>query len=404
MTAAKPAANAPHFGELSDLRGPDELRLTVAGQHLSGWQQVRVTRGVERVPSDFDLLVTERYPGEARNVLIHPGDTCTVSAGPDLLLTGYVDRYLSGIDAESHTVRVMGRSACEDLVDCSVIWDGYQLSATSLRDAAKQLAGKYGIAVRALDGDGPAIPQVNIQLGETPFELIERLARWSAMLVYDDPSGNLVLARVGHESMASGARESVNVQRAQTTLTMDERFSEYYAYWFSINSCNDLGTLDGNAQAVVKDEGLAKLKRTDGQPRVRRRAVISEQPYGAENFAELRAKWEMARRMGRSQAVAVTVDSWRDARGKLWEPNTLAPVHIPSCKVRDQNWIIAEVSYLRSERGTEAALTLMPPDAFSPEPTILQPFYADLQRDLHSGPRSTEGDAALGTTGRRDRG
>lgn len=374
----------------------DELRLTVAGQRLTGWQHIRVTRGVERMPSDFDIQVTEKYPGEPSSVVVFPGDVCKIEVGGDLLLTGYIDRYLPSVNGEDHTIRIMGRSKCQDLVDCSVIWKNNQLSSTSVRNAAELLAKDYGVTVRALDGDGPSIMQINVQLGETPFELIERLARWGAMLVYDDPTGNLVLAQVGKDSMSSGVREGVNLQQAQVTLTLDERFTEYHAYTFSTNSLSDVGMINGNERAVIKDPGMAGLKRVDGQPRVRVKAIISDQPLNGEYFAVVRARWEMARRYGRSQAIQVTVDSWRDSKGRLWEPNTRCPVHVPSCKVQNNTLIISEVSYMRSERGTEAHLTLMPPDAFAPEPTIIAPFYADVAQALHEGAHPTDG--------RRDRG
>ncbi|WP_422449499.1 phage baseplate assembly protein, partial [Thermoanaerobacterium sp. DL9XJH110] len=41
----------------------EELILTVGGRELSGWTEVRVTRGIERCPSDFQIGMTERFPG-----------------------------------------------------------------------------------------------------------------------------------------------------------------------------------------------------------------------------------------------------------------------------------------------------------------------------------------------------
>lgn len=375
----------------------DQLRLTVAGQHLVGWQSIRVTRGIERCPSDFDIEVTEKYPGLPQGLVVLAGDVCRIDIGGDLLLTGYVDRYLATIDGGSHTIRIMGRSACEDLVDCSVIWEGNQLSNTSLRDAAAKLAEPYGISVRALDGDGPRITVMNIQLGETPFEVIERLARWGAMLVYDDPTGNLMLARVGQDSMGSDVREGENIEAAQVTITMDERFTEYHAYRLATDDLTDLGPNRGNEISVRRDPSLSGLKRIDGKPRVRKRAIISEQIQNDRDFADVRTQWELARRLGRARAILTTVAGWRDAKGRLWEPNTRVLLHIPSCKIDNLTAVISEVSYMRTERGTQARLTLMPPEAFTPEPTIIGPAI-DTQLYREANPNSQA------TDGRRDRG
>jgi prophage tail gpP-like protein len=87
----------------------------------------------------------------------------------------------------------------------------------------------------------------------------------------------------------------------------------------------------------------------------------------------------MVRRAGRSRTVRVKVDSWRDSAGTLWTPNTLASVNLPSQKLVAAGFLISEVSYVRNdEDGTTADITLMPPDAFRPEPILLQPIFGDI--------------------------
>src|SRR4029077_14638411 len=88
------------------------------------------------------------------------------------------------------------------------------------------------------------------------------------------------------------------------------------------------------------------------------------------------ANWEFARRIGRSQAVTLTVDNWRDSAGTLWAPNALAPVNLPALKLAPPGpWLISECSFIKSaDRGTVAELVLMPPEAFLPQPDIQYPF------------------------------
>ena len=290
------------------------------------------------------------------------------------------------IAASQHTVRIAGRSACEDLRDCTVIWDGNQISGASVREVAEKLAAPYGVKVRALDGDGMAIPQLNITLGDTPYEVIERLARVAGMLVYDDQDGNLVLARVGTSKHSSGFVQGGNVLWAGGAFAFDERYSEYHAYLMATSAYGaelSPGALQkGNEKAVVYDEGMAGLKRPDGQKRIRKLAIITEQNLDGQSLAALRATWEMTRRAGRSQAVRLACDSWRDSAGRLWEPNWRVKVDLPALKVSGQEMVIADVSYLRDAGGTRAELLVMPPEAFAVEPTPLYPFNAQLQQEL----------------------
>ena len=371
-----------------------ELVLELDGGKISGWQQIRITRGIERCPSDFEISLTEKYPGSAAEVFVAAGQVCRVRIGGDLVLTGYVDRYGCMLSADSHTVVIKGRSACEDIVDSSVLWRNFVINSTNLTDVARKLCEPYGISVSALAGNGPTIPQLTLNLGETPYQVIERVARYAAMLAYDDVQGNLVLATVGAEKMASGFKQGLNVLSASVEFGVDQRFSEYNGYIQSTDSLSDMhrsDSVEGNLQATVVDPGMKALSRIDGAPRRRVMAIISEQVDQQGLYVKRRATWEMARRFGRSQALRVEADSWRDTAGKLWEPNHRATVDIPACKVTDAEWVIGEVSYVRDDRGTRADLLLMPPQAFDPEPAILNPFAGLFQVETARDGRRDQG-------------
>lgn len=355
----------------------DDLTIIIAGQSFGGWTDIRVSRGCERIPSSFDIGATERYPGQLQNIAIPAGSPCQVKIGADLVLTGYVDRVQPAISARQHTVRLQGRSKVEDIVDCSVTNKdvaGLMVTVTDLVALAKKVCAPFGIDVNSLAGatipitaggqTGP-VP-IAVTFGETGYELIERIARYVQVLVYDDANGNLVLAQAGGGGqMASGFVEGVNIQAASGVLSMDERYSVYIPSVLSYQLYMDGG--GGVLQKAVPDPSV---------PRYRPLYVVSEQVATNATLAQQRAKWEMARRCGRSQQMRVVCDSWRDAAGTLWQPNAFAPLSIPSLKMPLRNdWVIGEVSYVRDlHGGTTAELMLMPKQAFEPEPEILLPF------------------------------
>lgn len=68
-------------GQLSQVAG--------GGQQVQGWTSVRITRGIERCPSDFEVGLTELYPGEANDLVVQAGDTCIVKIGNDTVITGH---------------------------------------------------------------------------------------------------------------------------------------------------------------------------------------------------------------------------------------------------------------------------------------------------------------------------
>jgi prophage tail gpP-like protein len=348
----------------------DDLTLTVGNQTISGWLEVRVTRGIERCPSDFEISLTERFPGQAADVIVKPGDKCEVKIGGDVVVTGYVDTYGPSISATGHSIRVCGRGKCQDLVDCAAEWDGGQITGSSALQIAAKLASAYeDLQVWAQGEDvGPQIPQINLILGETAWEIIERVCRFRGLLAYEMTDGNLFLGNVGTAQASSGFEEGVNVQSASLEFSIAQRFSEYQALLVSMDHLGDTGH-GGNLRGVANDDGVQ---------RNRKMMIVAEYGDSGGDVVARRAQWEAARRIGRSNRLQLTTDSWRDAAGKLWEPNTLVPVQLPSLKVVGQSWLISEVTYKRDEDGTTADLTIMPREAFLPQPVVINPTFQEV--------------------------
>ncbi|WP_432731459.1 phage baseplate assembly protein [Variovorax sp. W6] len=358
------------------MSAPDDLTIKLDGMELSGWQEIRVTRGVERLVSDFELAMTERFPGTV-DVVAKPGQPCEILLGDDLVLTGYVDRYIPEFTPTEHTVRLVGRSKCQDVVDCAAVWPGSQLMNGTVLTIAKTLCEPFGISVNALDDVGAVIPQTNLNVGDTPFDVLEPMARLRGLLMYDDPQGNMVLSGVGKTKAASGFAEGENVEAAGIAYTMDQRFSDYGAFRVKMLAFGDSGN-EANLITDVQDPGV---------PRYRPKFLVADTNDGGFDIAIRRAKWEMVRRVGRSAAVHVIADSWRDSEGKLWTPNTLATVALPRLKLEPVTWLLSEVSFIRNPGGTHAHIVLMHPDSFIPQPFNYQPFPNDLAKAIEESKR-----------------
>lgn len=354
-----------------------ELTLTVGGNTWSGWTKVSVTRSIVTCPSRFDVAMTEVAPDGSESFIANPGDSCTIAIGGDTVVTGYVDKDIGGIGPDRHPVRLVGRGKCEDLVDCSAEFVDQggtktgQLGNATAVAIAQALVQPYGITVSASGPAGPVLPQFNLMLGETPWEIIERCCRFAQLLCYEDQNGNLVLGPVGTTQHASGAQQGLNVQSADVTMAMDQRFSEYDAFLLANSAAyGDLGD-------------LAKVIGAAPDPNVLRhrlKYIIAEAGVSGQVIAQQRALWEAARRSGQGLDVKVTVDSWRDSAGQLWTPNQLIRIQLPILKVPDQTLLIGEVTFLRDETdGTRAEISCSPAPAFQPEPILLQPIPPDLQ-------------------------
>lgn len=348
----------------------DDLTLVVGGQTLSGWTEVRVTIGIEVCPPVFEIALTERFPGETQQYSVRCGQACEVRIGPTPVITGWIDRVHFLQEAGRTAMHIVGRGLTQDLVDCSAEWPTGQISGANAAEIATKLASAYGIGVTLNADPGPAIPQFNFMLGETAWEIIERICRFSGLLVYESSAGELVLGKVGDTLANGGLVEGFNVQRAESEFAVDQRFSEYHVYLMAAQVLGDVGS-GGNEIAVEKDQYIRRNRKT---------FIIAEAPAGGQDISRKRAAWERSRRAGRGGVLRVTTDSWRDDNGEIWTPNTLVPVALPSIGVKDGQVIVSQVTFLRDDRqGTRAELELMAPQAFTVEPIMLLPIFADLQ-------------------------
>lgn len=349
----------------------DDVSITVTpagtGQQVSGWTRVRITRGVERLPGDFDIEMTEKYPGQVANMLVQPGFPCTVKIGPDLVITGYVDKVLPSIDPENHIIRITGRSKCQDLVDCSAIWPYGQISGCTALDIATKLAAPYNITVTPPPAGVtlPIVDQIQLIYTDTAIDIIDRSCKNSGLLYYDDENGNLVLSQVGTVAAASGFEQGTNVIRAAGTFTMDQRYQQMNVRVQSMGYLTDAGNQSSIVYSGPDSSGIADAN----VPRFRNKNLICDFGGIGLPWATLRWQWEVHRRFGRSFKIDVTIDSWRDSAGKLWTPNTTVKMNIPACRMNNVVYVISEVTFQRDEEnGTTARIIAMPAEAYQVEP------------------------------------
>lgn len=339
----------------------DDVTLTVHSSTIAGWMSVRsITRGMGRIPADFDISMTERFP-HTTDVIVTEGDPCIVSIGPDVVITGYVDRVAGPVDAHNHTLAISGRGKCEDLMDCSAQFDSFQFPNVTTADIAALLAQPFGINVKALS-QGIIHPQVNLNVRESPYSVIDRQCKLAQVLCYEDADGDLVIGPVSTDEAAGAFALGVNVEHASYTRDISQRFSEYRVYLIGTGIFNEIGQ-QPFTEYPINDPTM---------PRFRPKAFIAQNGDAGAVVSNAHARWGCNRRIGRGTVVTVTTSSWRDSDGALYVPNTLTALSLPQLKLIDgPKWTIGEVTWRRDMgSGTASELTLMPPDAFRPEPIL----------------------------------
>lgn len=336
----------------------ETVELRVGGSRYQGWTSVEVTRSLEAVAGTFELSVTERWPGNQKRYAIHPGDRCSLRAGGDVVIDGYVDVVEVNHGADQHTVRISGRDRAGDLVDCSAIVPGGEFKGRDLAAIARALCEPFGIPVTAEADVGKPFDRFAIDQGETAFEAIERGCRQRAVLPVADGRGGLKLTNAGQAGRSGTTlRLGDNILSARGTYSHRDRFSTYTVKGQDTGSDFAFGELASEPSAEVRDGAIAR----------HRPLLLTAEGPGSAGSMQERAKWERAVRRGRSRRAEIRVQGWRQDSGALWAPNALVPV-VDDWLAIDRTLLVAEVRYSLDQSGTVARLSLASAEAFQLRP------------------------------------
>lgn len=337
------------------------VRLRVNGLDYGGWKKVSISAGIERQARNFSLAVTDRWPGAMGQGSIphriRPGDLCELYIGADKVLTGFVDATPISYDALQFSVGVTGRSKTADLVDCSAINTPGQWRGMKIERVAAELAQPYGVTVRAEVDTGAAVPDHQIQQGETVAESLDRILRIRHLLATDTAEGELVLITVGgaraDTALVLGGDKG-NILSADVPFDFKDRFSAYV--------CKGQRAGDDASSAETVSGGTAS--NTDTAITRKRVMLIKQTGQADEGTCRDRVDYERSVRMGKSLAATYIVAGWRQGSGALWAPNLLVRVQDRIAGF-DRDMLISEVEYKLDEGGLLAVLQVAPPEAFA---------------------------------------
>jgi prophage tail gpP-like protein len=338
-----------------------DIQLKVGHQVYGGWKLVKVRRSLDLFASTFDLAYTDRWPGQGGARPIALGAQAEVYIDGQKLITGHVDKAPIRYNAKERSLGVSGRSKVADLVDCTFNADKFndlQRDNQTLLQLADYLAKPFGIKARSTVKDLKAVEQSFINNSQTVFDFLEKAARKEAVMLIDDPDGNMVITRASDRRVATALVLGQNILECDGEESHRDRFSVYNI----IGQYPDSGSQHdpewkANISGRAEDKGMRHRPTTiDAETAL---------DYAA---AEKRAIWQRNLNYGRSRPYTYTVNGWRHAEG-LWEPNTLVLVFDPWAGIVGKDskgeWLmIGTVEYTLDDNGERTRLTVMPKEAY----------------------------------------
>lgn len=336
----------------------EEVTLTVGGVRYGGWKSVRVTRSIESIAGSFALDVSDRWGAMEQPWPILEEDECRVEIDGRVVIDGYVDKRGLSASKDARTLSYSGRDRTGALVDCSAILDSWTHKLVDVAAFARMVAAPFGVRVSVQPGLRLAtVPKVVISPGDTAFEAIKRVAGDDGVLLVSDGAGGILITRSG-STRATALVEGENILTASVDYDASDRFSHY------VVSSQPVGTdhAFGDATRVLNGATDAGVRRAH------RVLVIRPDKGYSDTDARRRADWEARIRAARATKVTITVLGWKQPDGELWPLNALTRVVAPKLVDVDGDMLITQIEHSIGDGGRITQLSLVRPDAFTPEP------------------------------------
>lgn len=358
---------ASNFGEQNpaDRKVIDGVELLVDTFRYPGWKGIRVTRSIESIAGSFSLDTSDRWGEDPWPIM--EGNACQVLIDGQIVIDGFVDKRSLSSSASSRTLGYEGRDRAAQLVDCSAIVDvgtvdkgKWTFTNIDVYELAVAITRPFGLKVSVQPGLSKLLTKnakIVMHPGDTYFEVISRVAAAANVLVVSDGAGGILITRNG-STRATPLLEGANILAASVTYDASQRFRTYMI------SSQIPGTDENDGET---DHVLAQATDEDVQPETRTLIIKPDKAYDATD-AKKRADWEARIRAAKAEQVSVTVQGWKQPDGKLWPINALTHVRAPRLIGVDGEMLISQVEYSVGDGGKVTQLSLVRPDAFTPEP------------------------------------
>lgn len=356
----------------------DAFHIYVNGKELHNYTSFAFNRSLEQLPGNF--TITMALAGTNVPELLeacHANYKATFYVAKKLMFTGIIEHVEVNADPSQHGIVIQGRSALRDLFDCSSQINRYRIQYSGISDLASQLCSPFGVKTYMKSGTSAAtsyqstqLQTMNFNAGETPYAILQRAARVYGKILYDSVAGALVIADVASGSSVTTIDTSINqVESTAFSLDISQRMATYEV----IGMPND--PYSSTAQ-IPAPRGIG----TDPQPDLvgseRTLLIINSLDSPDHQFAQNIAQWQANRNYGRSMVMTLVMTGFLtdDFNQNLWDVNTLVTVTDRLTGIEGMTMIVAGYTMAQTEhQGSTTTLTLMPREAFSVEPAVINP-------------------------------
>ncbi len=330
-----------------------ECAIIVNGSRFRFWSEMVLTRSIDAMDT---LEFSAPFEGSDRSLrdTFRPFEyqQMQVAVGGEPLFTGTLVGVTPVVDDKSKTLSVSGYSTPGVLNDCTSPASSYPIeyNGQNLEAIANAVCAPFGVRVVFTGESGPNFTRAAAGPGETVIAFLTGLARQRGLVISSTPDGSLLFQVSKQE-----APVAILTQGSSPLISVVPSFSpqQYYSHVTGLEPVL-LGTQ--GSQYTVKNPHLAGTTRP--------LTFKAGDAQGGSIKTAVDAK--LGRMYGNMAAYSVTVSTWRDPQGQLWEPNTTIQLLAPDAMVYNPySFTVRSVAFSRDSNTESAKLDLVLPGAFN---------------------------------------
>ena len=331
----------------------NEVALNIDGKRFRFWSTMKITRSIDSM-SVIGFTAPFEVDNQAFRDTFRPFSfqRLTVLVGGEPLFTGTMLTAIPTVGVDRKSVAVNGYSLPGVLRDCPLPSSAFPLefNGQGLRDIARSAVSHFGLSVEFSAQQGPVFERVAADPVKKVQQFLIDLADQRNFVVSSTPEGRVLFWR----SVTPGNPVARLEQGSPPILTILPQFDpqKYYSH------------ITGLAPAFLGVEGS---KYTVKNPRLE--GVIRPFTFKGEDTTDGDIKEATEAKagymFGGAVAYTVTLATWRDPQGKLWEENTTITLLAPGAMIYSEyEFLIRSVTLSRDENSDIAELSLVVPGVF----------------------------------------
>ncbi|MGD8499275.1 MAG: hypothetical protein PVJ86_01430 [Phycisphaerales bacterium] len=388
------------------------ITVEVNNIRYSNFKEIAVNASLEDAARNFSFTTVstsfDDFP-------MKTGDSIGIYADNALRLTGYIERVRRFQNPTTDVYTVSGRSKTADLIDSTIDHRVQFKGKQSLRTVAETLVW-YLISQPLPQDDIAADPppdfvgprrnplaigvvidediedfrddeDLDEELGQTYFEIIEKFARKRSVLVTTNGKGDLVFTR-GKGYLGTpfkirnvrGDSENNMVKEMSVIYDVSGRFNTYDA-----SSQPAKGTIRPISEITPDNMILGDGRVIDPNIRVSRKRFFVTENSSTAFDCQNRAAWEKNVAKSKSVQYEITMQG-HSFNGNVWDSNISVDVLDDFANI-EARMLVNSVSFRQSvSGGATTKLVCLPPNAFTFPERKLDDFLGERYQDIPLGP------------------